>query len=97
MKDIIGNVLFLQVWSNDVYESVEHRVIVNSKKERFSNLLGLFPSHYTEMKPLEELINEENPSKYRAFNWGKFLVKRKSGNFKKKNEENIQIYHYKIT
>ncbi|RDX94951.1 putative 2-oxoglutarate-dependent dioxygenase [Mucuna pruriens] len=90
----VGDII--QVWSNDLYESVEHRVMVNSEKERFSIPFFFFPAHYTEVKPLEELTNEENPSKYRPYNWGKFLVHRKSSNFKKQSEENIQIYHYKI-
>jgi isopenicillin N synthase-like dioxygenase len=93
---IIEVVLFVQVWSNDAYESVEHRVMVNSQKERFSIPFFFFPAHDTEVKPLEELINDENPSKYRPYNWGKFLVNRKSSNFQKKKAENVQIYHYKI-
>ncbi|XP_027347156.1 protein DMR6-LIKE OXYGENASE 1-like [Abrus precatorius] len=90
----VGDII--QVWSNDAYESVEHRVMVNSEKERFSIPYFFFPAHDTDVKPLEELINEQNLSKYRPYKWGKFLVHRKSSNFKKKNEENIQIYHYKI-
>ncbi|XP_057420937.1 jasmonate-induced oxygenase 2-like [Lotus japonicus] len=90
----VGDII--QVWSNDAYESVEHRVMVNSEKERFSIPFFFFPAHDTEVKPLEELINEQNPSKYRPYNWGKFLVNRKGSNFKKKNVENIQIYHFKL-
>jgi isopenicillin N synthase-like dioxygenase len=93
----IGIVLFVQSWSNDAYESVEHSVMVNSEKERFSTSLFFFPAHDTEVKPLEELINDENPSKYRPYNWGKFLVEKKSSTFqKKKNVKNFQIYHFKI-
>ena len=79
--------MLVQVWSNDAYESVDHRVVVNSEKERLSIPFFFFPAHDTKVKPLEELINEQNPSKYRPYNWG---------NFKKQNEENIQIHHYKI-
>nr|ABD77420.1 senescence-associated nodulin 1A [Glycine max] len=86
----------VQVWSNDAYESVDHRVVVNSEKERLSIPFFFFPAHDTKVKPLEELINEQNPSKYRPYNWGKFLVHRGNSNFKKQNEENIQIHHYKI-
>ena len=25
------------------------------------------------IKPLEEMTNEQNPAKYRAYNWGKFM------------------------
>ncbi|KAL5059863.1 hypothetical protein RYX36_031467, partial [Vicia faba] len=70
-------VLFVQVWSNDSYESVEHRVMVNSTRERFSIPFFFFPAHYTKVKPLEELTNEENPPKYRPYNRGEFLVNRK--------------------
>jgi isopenicillin N synthase-like dioxygenase len=92
----IGIVLFVKVWSNDAYESVEHRVMVNSEKERFSIPFFFFPAHDTEVKPLEELINDENPSKYRPYNWGKYLVEKKSNNFQKQNVEDIQIYRFKI-
>ena len=63
----------MKVWSNDAYESVEHRVMVNSEKERFSIPFFFNPAHDIEVKPLEELTNEHNPSKYRPYKWGKFL------------------------
>ncbi|XP_057416544.1 jasmonate-induced oxygenase 2-like [Lotus japonicus] len=85
-----------QVWSNDAYESVEHRVMVNSEKERYSIPYFFFPAHDTEVKPLEKLINEQNPAKYRPYKWGKFLIHRKNSNFEKQNVENLQIYHYKL-
>ncbi|CAL0313528.1 unnamed protein product [Lupinus luteus] len=90
----VGDII--QVWSNDVYESVEHRVMVNSEKERFSIPFFFFPAHDSEIKPLEELINEQNPAKYRPYKWGKFLIHRRDTNFQKLNVENLQIYHYKI-
>ncbi|KAJ1393698.1 Oxoglutarate/iron-dependent dioxygenase [Sesbania bispinosa] len=90
----IGDVI--QVWSNDEYESVEHRVMLNSEKARLSYPFFLFPSHYTMVQPLEELTNDQNPPKYRPYNWGKFLATRKRSNFMKLDVENIQIYHFKI-
>ncbi|KAM1295739.1 hypothetical protein ACFX2H_015491 [Malus domestica] len=91
----VGDVI--QVWSNERYESVEHRVMVNSEKERFSIPYFLNPAHYTQVKPLEELINEQNPAKYKPYCWGKFITHRKLSNFKKLNTENIQISHFKIS
>ncbi|KAK2991460.1 hypothetical protein RJ640_016495, partial [Escallonia rubra] len=85
----------IQVWSNDRYESVEHRVMVNPERERFSIPFFLSPAHYTMVKPLDELVDEQNPAKYRAYNWGKFLAFRKLRNFKKLNVEKIQISHFK--
>ncbi|KAM7470705.1 hypothetical protein LguiA_008888 [Lonicera macranthoides] len=90
----VGDII--QVWSNDKYESVEHRVMVNSERERFSIPFFMSPSHYTMVKPLEELTNDQNPAKYRPYSWGKFLATRKRSNFMKLNVENIQIYHFRI-
>lgn len=90
----VGDII--QVWSNDKYESVEHRVCVNSEKERFSIPFFFNPAHHTWVEPLEELINEQNPSKYKRYNWGKFFATRKRSNFKKLDVENVQIYHFKI-
>ncbi|KAK4378396.1 hypothetical protein RND71_000258 [Anisodus tanguticus] len=64
----------IQVWSNDEYESVEHRVVVNSERERFSIPFFLNPSHYTWIEPLEELVNEKKPAKYKAYNWECFSI-----------------------
>ncbi|XP_045833023.1 jasmonate-induced oxygenase 2-like isoform X1 [Trifolium pratense] len=90
----VGDII--QIWSNDAYESVEHRAMVNTEKGRFSIPFFFNPGHDTEVKPLEELINEQNPSKYRPYKWGKFLIHRKDSNFKKQDVENLQIYHYKL-
>ncbi|PON57004.1 Isopenicillin N synthase [Parasponia andersonii] len=87
----------LQVWSNDKYESVEHRVMVNSEKERLSIPFFLYPAHYTMVKPLEELTDEQNPAKYRACNWGKFFITRKGSNFRKLGVENIQFHHFRVS
>ncbi|KAL5984864.1 hypothetical protein ACLOJK_038700 [Asimina triloba] len=91
----VGDIV--QVWSNDRYESAEHRVRVNSEKERFSIPFFFNPAHYTMVKPIDELVSEKNPPKYREYNWGKFFKTRKLSNFKKLDVENIQIYHFKIS
>ncbi|OVA10515.1 Isopenicillin N synthase [Macleaya cordata] len=90
----VGDII--QVWSNDKYESAEHRVVVNSERERFSIPFFFNPSHHVMVKPLEELINKHDPPKYREYNWGKFFKTRKLSDFKKLDVENIQIYHFKI-
>lgn len=90
----IGDII--QVWSNDRYESVEHTVVVNSEKERFSIPFFFAPPHYTMVQPLKELTDKHNPPKYRPFNWGKCLVIRKASNFKKLDAENLQINHFKL-
>ncbi|CAH8385855.1 unnamed protein product [Eruca vesicaria subsp. sativa] len=91
----IGNCM--QVWTNDKYWSAEHRVVVNSSKERFSMPFFLFPSHEVNIEPLKELIGEDNPPCYKKYNWGKFFVTRNRSNYKKLQAENIQIDHFKAT
>ncbi|XP_038711417.1 probable 2-oxoglutarate-dependent dioxygenase At5g05600 [Tripterygium wilfordii] len=86
-----------QVWSNDAYESVMHRVVVNSVKERVSMPFFFFPSHYVLVKPLDELVNELNPAKYKGHNWGKFFASRNLSNYKKLPKENLLIHHYKVS
>ncbi|CAN1133551.1 Protein DMR6-LIKE OXYGENASE 1 [Linum perenne] len=91
----VGDIV--QVWSNEAYESVEHRVMVNSERERFSIPFFFNPSHYTVVQPLEELLTSKKSSaKYRPYNWGKFFVTRKGSNFKKLDVENIQISHFRV-
>lgn len=90
----VGDIV--QVWSNDKYESVEHRVVVNSEKERFSVPFFFFPAHHVMVKPLEELLSDENPAKYREYNWGKFYATRNRSDFKKQEVENIQIHHFRL-
>ncbi|XP_075672561.1 jasmonate-induced oxygenase 2-like [Castanea sativa] len=91
----VGDII--QVWSNDKYESVEHRAMVNSEKERFSVPFFFNPAHYTMIKPLEELTNGQNPAKYRAYNRGKFTASRRRSNFQKLDVENLQISHFRIS
>lgn len=91
----VGDII--QVWSNDKYESAEHRVVVNSERERFSIPFFFNPAHYIDIKPLDDLINKENPAKFKAYNWGNFFTSRKGSNFKKLDVENIQIQHFKIS
>ncbi|XP_010941861.2 protein LATERAL BRANCHING OXIDOREDUCTASE 1 [Elaeis guineensis] len=90
----VGDII--QVWSNDKYESAEHRVSVNLERERFSIPFFFNPALYVTVQPLDELIDEKKrPAKYNAYNWGEFFKARKNSNFKKLEVENVQIYHFK--
>uniref|UniRef100_A0A7N0T1E4 Fe2OG dioxygenase domain-containing protein n=1 Tax=Kalanchoe fedtschenkoi TaxID=63787 RepID=A0A7N0T1E4_KALFE len=90
----IGNIM--QIWSNAEYESPEHRAILNPEKDRISIPFFFNPAHYIMVEPLEELISDERPSKYKAYNWGKFFASRNRTNLQKLNVENIQIDHFKV-
>lgn len=84
-----------QVWSNDKYCGVEHRVVVNETKERFSIPVFFDPDIRTTVFPVPQLLDEMHPPHYQSYNWGFFRRTRNNGNFKQLGE-NIQIYHYAI-
>ncbi|KAG9454180.1 hypothetical protein H6P81_007084 [Aristolochia fimbriata] len=55
-----------QAWSNGAYKSVEHRVMTNSKVERFSVAYFMCPSHETVIESFQQ------PSMYRKFSFREF-------------------------
>ncbi|CAK8537567.1 unnamed protein product [Lathyrus sativus] len=86
----------LQVWSNDKYDSAEHRVVLNSQKERFSYPFFLFPGPHIMVKPAEELVTEQDPAKYKAYNFGKYYANRTHADFSKQDVERKEVHHFKI-
>lgn len=54
----------MKVLSNAKYRSVEHRVIVNSEKERVSLAFFYNPKGDMVIKPAEQLVTEEEPALY---------------------------------
>ncbi|KAJ6321817.1 hypothetical protein OIU77_011823 [Salix suchowensis] len=55
-----------QAWSNDIYKSVEHKVMANRNKERYSIAYFLCPSY-------DSLIGScREPSIYRKFTFGEY-------------------------
>ncbi|KAJ7524768.1 hypothetical protein O6H91_17G020300 [Diphasiastrum complanatum] len=85
-----------QVWSNDRYKSIEHRVVVNEHKRRFSVPLFINPSYSTKVFPIPELLDAQHPPKYREYMWGDCLQSLKNSNFKNMGAENLQISHLAI-
>ncbi|CAH9081527.1 unnamed protein product [Cuscuta epithymum] len=55
-----------QAWSNGVYKSVEHRVVANQRKERFSTAFFFCPSYHTTIQ------SSSQPSVYKTFTFGEF-------------------------
>ncbi|KAG8382629.1 hypothetical protein BUALT_Bualt05G0097300 [Buddleja alternifolia] len=58
-----------QAWSNDLYKSVEHKVMANTKMERFSVAYFLCPSYDSLIRSCKE------PSLYRNFTFGEYRNK----------------------
>jgi hypothetical protein len=55
-----------------------------------------FLAHTTLVKPLEELVDEKNPKRYKGFNWGKFVANRDWRVFEKQEGGNISTSDFKI-
>ncbi|KAJ4770852.1 2-oxoglutarate (2OG) and Fe(II)-dependent oxygenase superfamily protein [Rhynchospora pubera] len=89
----VGDII--QVWSNDKYLSAEHRVSVNTERDRFSIPFFFNPASNIDVRPLSELVDDRNPGKYKEYNWGEFFKRRMDSDFKKLEVENIQIDHFK--
>ncbi|KAL4180314.1 hypothetical protein AMTRI_Chr13g91420 [Amborella trichopoda] len=87
---------FFLVWTNDQYNGLLHRVVVNSQQERFSFITLFTPSYHAIVEPLEGLVHEEDPPKYRPFKWGEYLITRSLNNYMKLDKPVLQISDYKI-
>ncbi|KAL8462660.1 hypothetical protein ACS0TY_033620 [Phlomoides rotata] len=70
-----------QAWSNNVYKSVEHRVVANPHKERFSTAYFLCPSYDTVIDSSAE------PRVYRSFSFGEY---------RKQVQEDVKNFGHKI-
>nr|XP_016487422.1 PREDICTED: gibberellin 2-beta-dioxygenase 8-like isoform X1 [Nicotiana tabacum]XP_016487423.1 PREDICTED: gibberellin 2-beta-dioxygenase 8-like isoform X2 [Nicotiana tabacum] len=70
-----------QAWSNGVYKSVEHRVVTNKAKERFSTAFFLCPSYDTEIRSCFE------PPVYRRFTFREF---------RQQVQEDVKNFGYKV-
>ncbi|GAA0156375.1 oxygenase [Lithospermum erythrorhizon] len=62
----------IQVLSNAIYRSVEHRVIVNSVKERVSLAYFYNPKSDLLIQPLKELVSPEKPALYESMTFDEY-------------------------
>ncbi|MED6192298.1 Jasmonate-induced oxygenase 2 [Stylosanthes scabra] len=64
----------IQVLSNGIYKSVEHRVIVNSNKERISLAFFYNPKSDKLIEPVKELVTKERASLYKAMTYDQYRL-----------------------
>ncbi|KAG4922131.1 hypothetical protein JHK84_050982 [Glycine max] len=64
----------IQVLSNAIYKSVEHRVIVNSNKDRVSLALFYNPRSDLLIQPAKELVTEERPALYSPMTYDEYRL-----------------------
>ncbi|XP_020554115.1 gibberellin 2-beta-dioxygenase 8 [Sesamum indicum] len=71
-----------QAWSNNVYKSVEHRVVANPRKERFSTAFFFCPSYDTVIR-----WRGVEPGFYTSFSFGEY---------REQVQQDVDIFGYKI-
>ncbi|MCO5561087.1 hypothetical protein L7F22_014708 [Adiantum nelumboides] len=54
----------IQIMSNGIYKSVEHRAVVNRDKQRVSIAAFFNPSNEQEVGPIRELVSPKHPARY---------------------------------
>ncbi|WCJ28037.1 2-oxoglutarate (2OG) and Fe(II)-dependent oxygenase superfamily protein [Euphorbia peplus] len=62
----------IQVLSNAIYKSVEHRVTVNSDKDRVSLAMFYNPRSDLMMAPCKQLVTKESPALYQPMTFDKY-------------------------
>ncbi|KAL9246302.1 hypothetical protein vseg_019855 [Gypsophila vaccaria] len=55
----------LEIMSNGIFKSVEHRVKADPQKDRMSFAMFFSPEHEKEIAPLDELVTKDQPALYR--------------------------------
>ncbi|WCJ38371.1 2-oxoglutarate (2OG) and Fe(II)-dependent oxygenase superfamily protein [Euphorbia peplus] len=64
----------LQVISNNILTSAEHRAVTNSKEDRISCAFFIKPSDESIIHPAKHLINSNNPPLFTSFEYKEFLL-----------------------
>ncbi|XP_076912201.1 jasmonate-induced oxygenase 2-like [Bidens hawaiensis] len=64
----------IQVLTNGIYKSVEHRVIVNPDKERVSLAYFFNPKSDVLIKPATELVTSTKPSLYQPMTFDEYRL-----------------------
>jgi isopenicillin N synthase-like dioxygenase len=83
-----------QVWSNDRYRAVLHRVRPMKRAARYSIPFFYNPSYETDCEPLP--TSHGGRARYRPINWGEFRAARTAGDYADYGEE-IQIEHFRVS
>ncbi|KAG2318022.1 hypothetical protein Bca4012_069003 [Brassica carinata] len=64
----------IQILSNSIYKSSEHRVIVNSQKERVSLAFFYNPKSDIPIQPLQQLVTSNNPPLYPPMSFDEYRL-----------------------
>ncbi|GKV31531.1 hypothetical protein SLE2022_166120 [Rubroshorea leprosula] len=62
----------IEVLTNGRYKSVEHRAVTHRENDRLSIVTFYAPNYEIELGPMPELVDENNPCKFRRYNHGEY-------------------------
>ncbi|XVE90587.1 hypothetical protein DITRI_Ditri20bG0089800 [Diplodiscus trichospermus] len=63
----------LEIFSNGVYHSVEHKVSTNTEKERITIAINISPKFEADVGPSPTLVNPDNPPLFRTVGMEQYL------------------------
>ncbi|KAL3536419.1 hypothetical protein ACH5RR_004880 [Cinchona calisaya] len=70
----VGDVL--EIWSNGMYKSIEHRAVANESKDRISFATFFYPPDDLETEPLDNMVDFQGSLRmYGKVNYGEYLRK----------------------
>ncbi|MFK7913138.1 MAG: isopenicillin N synthase family dioxygenase [Pseudomonadales bacterium] len=84
-----------QVWSNDAYPAVLHRVLASVATPRYSAAYFFNPGYACRYAPVAGMVSAARPARYREVHWGAFRSGRTAGDYADYGAE-IQISDFRI-
>lgn len=63
----------MQILSNGMYHSIEHRAMVNAESERISIAMFFNPKLDAEVGPAASLVSPKNPAHFRRITMGRYV------------------------
>ncbi|XP_065876196.1 protein DOWNY MILDEW RESISTANCE 6-like [Euphorbia lathyris] len=64
----------LQIMSNNMVRSAEHRALTNSREDRISGAFFISPTYETIIEPAKHLLTSSNPPLFTSFSYKEFLL-----------------------
>ena len=77
----------MQIWSNGVYKSLEHRAVTNARKARMSNAMFVMPNDEVEIGPVDTMLRDDGGALFKRIKYVDYI----RGFMKKKLEGKTMI------
>jgi len=74
LMKLIVMLLALQILTNDIYKSVEHRVVVNGERSRYSVATFYDPAKTRLISPAKPLVDKDRPALFPSILFGEHVA-----------------------